>query len=66
VAKKESKRAEQTTLDLLRYIDGEAEWLNGLIEGLVEDADLRVKASKRINNLKGMTHEIRSREEAGQ
>jgi len=66
VAKKESKRAEQTTLDLLRYIDGEAEWLNGLIEGLVEDADLRVKASKRINNLKGMTREIRSREEAGQ
>ena len=66
MAKKESKRAEQTTLDLLRYIDGEAEWLNGLIEGLVEDADLRVKASKRINNLKGMTREIRSREEAGQ
>ena len=66
MAKKESKRAEQTTLDLLRYIDGEAEWLNGLIEGLVEDADLRVKASKRINNLKGMTREIRSREEDGQ
>ena len=66
MAKKVSKRPEQTTLDLLRYIDGEAEWLNGLIEGLVEDADLRVKASKRINNLKGMTREIRSREEAGQ